>query len=381
MGIGWPADKRGSTASFPYAPLLVRRGARHVFSWQSSANWPHDTADQIFLGRAVEELGHLFFPEEWHNTDICAASGERRARADKIRAHITDLAARGVIESSWLSKSGFRPIPAHRWATVDQRAAFDRCDWATERFAQSHSSLKLPIYLSRRSWANRPLTDAERIELLADKAAGDILAGLTLDKPPGLLPPEGFMSMDNAVGIMTALLDDDSHLEGCSAAENRLRQALVAGRIEAVLQVWRDGRLLPCDKEAWAGPKAPMYFEKNGAISVSGPGMESEWAYARLREPDVLAERDKLYGTATPPENIVQNIDRAPTVASNSLTPKVQRALQALTALYPDGLEGVPEKTRSQAVSKWLTEKHPGVNVSNRVISAAASLFRSGRRA
>lgn len=58
---------------------------------------------------------------------------------------------------------------------------------------------------------------------------------------------------------------------------------------------------------------------------------------------------------------------------------KTLQALRALTALFPDGIEGVAERDRLVAVQTWLKPKQ--ITIGSRLVCDAATLYRTGARA
>jgi hypothetical protein len=99
MGIGWPADKWGSTAPFPHAPHGASRSATLILDpqslWIHPRIWPNAQRGYLFLVPAVERVGGHLFGNTWRYdgflleeyslpTDMLAASAKERAYAHSI---------------------------------------------------------------------------------------------------------------------------------------------------------------------------------------------------------------------------------------------------------------------------------------------------------
>lgn len=110
-------------------------------------------------------------------------------------------------------------------------------------------------------------------------------------------------------------------------------------------------------------------FERALTAHMAGNGERSE----RM----ALLDNPEAANASAPHVNANENEG----TAEPTRTPKTTAALTALSALYPTGIPaGLAATTRDDAVKAWLRDNHAGVQVSARLISAAATLHRNGER-
>lgn len=287
MGIGWPADKWGSTAPFPHAPN-GGRGARRLKIdperfWTQPERWPPDLAGYVFLGRGVLQVARVqVSPPEPMNLPF---SPRAQRSYDVAIERIAQEAAAGRLKTATLDETGLTPMRTATWAMMDRKVIFGCFFRFPGRVYRSgiYSESKLPIYVERKSLTD--LVNWTRTMAEAAAAAADFERvgrdRFTYEHPPDVLPPSGFLSLDSAVARLQMTGE-----KSASVAKTELRELAAAGKVQAIAQLWESGALLELPAEIWPSHDAATMLEE-GIVSIpefygASPAF-SHWAFIRFR--------------------------------------------------------------------------------------------------
>ena len=110
----------------------------HSF-WNFRIGWPQDGAGNVFLGRALNEIGEVLFPGAWTGKEAAAAhfgsaaemkSSDDARRFHKVKATIRDALANGRLLSVLCPPDGGAfsfPQPPGHWNSENIDNRFVRC--------------------------------------------------------------------------------------------------------------------------------------------------------------------------------------------------------------------------------------------------------------
>lgn len=329
--------------------------------WQRPDEWPLNIGNHVFLGRATLQVARAL--ASYSATPVQLLSESGKPFYDRAALNIASEAASGRLKTAVLNGRHLDALRPEEWATLDRKTTF-QCFF---RFPGTiyrpgiYSESVCPIFVEATSLAKFVdwLAIATRAEE-ANAAFARVKADrYTFETRPDMLPPPGYMSIEQALASIK--------VDGDTAGDARtiLRRLLRSGRFSGVLQFWETGGIDGIPADFWSHGEGVTALQGNGEVAIPDSnsdgrdGAYSSWAYVRVGPASEEAVSTAMRSARTPTTPLAGQDD---TTSGLKVTRPVFNLYQALLSHYgPKGGVDTDDTApaRAAAASAWANRQNP----------------------